>query len=195
MQTSNLSKYQSNNPVQQWLLNRFLAKIVELLKNKDIKTVADIGCGEGFGLKNLADNDIGKKFVGLDNSKTALALAREINPEFKYKQGDIYKLPFKDEEFDLVLCCEVLEHLEHPEVALAELNRISKKYVLLSVPWEPWFRLANFVRGKYFSRWGNHPEHVQLWSSKGFGRLVSKQFTTTIQLTSFPWQIAVAEKR
>src|SRR4030065_660295 len=71
------------------------------------------------------------------------------------------------------LILEVREHLDQPLDALRELNRVSRKYVLLSVPYEPWFRLGNLARGRHLSRFGNHPEHVNLWSRSGFSRFVA----------------------
>jgi len=193
MKTSNLAKYQSKNPVQRALISRFQKKVISLIKNKDLKTVTDVGCGEGFGLKNLSNNNIGKRYLGLDSSKTSLRLARKINPEFEYTLGSIYDTKLKNGYYDIVMCTEVLEHLEDPEAAIVELRRISKKYVLISVPFEPWFRIMNFLRGKYLNTWGNHPEHINWWGKKGFKKLVSKHLKIRHYTISLPWQIVLCE--
>ena len=51
-------------------------------------------------------------------------------------KGNILEMPFKDNVFDIILCAEVLEHLPFNdfEKGLAELNRVTKKYVVLSLP-------------------------------------------------------------
>lgn len=193
MKTTNLIKYESKNPIQQFFIKRFYRKVVSLLRYKSIKSVADIGCGEGFGLSVLAENKIGKTYIGLDNSATALKVAKKIHPRFKYLEGSIYNTPFKDNSFDLVVCSEVLEHLEKPEQALAELSRISKKYVLISVPYEPWFRTMNFLRGKYLSSWGNHPEHIQWWGMRKLNLLLTQNFKVKAHISSIPLQIALCE--
>lgn len=47
--------------------------------------------------------------------------------------------------FDLVVCTEVLEHLDHPEDMVAVCKNLSKKYALISVPNEPYFSMASLV--------------------------------------------------
>ena len=113
-------------------------------KNLNATTVLDVGCGEGFTLLRLKNENIGQKLSGIDNNEQAIAYANKNYPELEIKKGDVYKLPYKDNSFDLVLCMEVLEHLDKPLVALEELKRVSKKYVLLSVPNEPLFTVQRF---------------------------------------------------
>lgn len=194
METSNLNKYRSKNPIQKWLIKRFENELVRLVRNKrGVVEVIDVGCGEGFGLRNLRENKVGKQYMGIDASSKALKLAKKINPDFSYVKGDIYKLPVKQNSADLVMCCEVLEHLEKPEEALRELKRVSEKYILLSVPYEPWFRLMNFLRGKYVKTLGNHPEHINWWGTRSFNKMVSKTLKVKKQVTVLPWQIILAE--
>jgi len=193
MSTSNLIKYQSKNPIQQAFIREFQKKLASILSKMKIDSVADIGCGEGFGLKNLADNKIGNNYIGLDFSKKALKLAKKINPEFGYIHGSIYKTPFKNNEFDLVICSEVLEHLDDPEAAIIELKRISKRYVLISVPYEPWFRIMNFIRGKYLKTWGNHPEHINWWGKTSLRNLLSRHLKIKKHIISIPWQVALCQ--
>ena len=63
-------------------------------------------------------------------------------------QGYLEEMPFGDEQFDLVVASEVLEHLYEPERFLERLCRLSRGPVLLTVPHEPWFRLCNLLRGR-----------------------------------------------
>ena len=68
-------------------------------------------------------------------------------------------------------------------------------YVILSVPWEPWFSVGSFMRGKYLKTWGRHPEHVNFWNKREFTRLISQHFQVVKATHSFPWLIAVLKKR
>jgi ubiquinone/menaquinone biosynthesis C-methylase UbiE len=111
------------------------------------------------------------------------------------KVGSIYDIPFKDRSFDLVICNEVLEHVDDPGKALSELERVTKKYCLISVPHEPWFMMANFLRGKNWSRWGNDIEHIQHWSRRGIRTLVGRYFDVLVVKNPFPWTLLVARKR
>ena len=159
--TSNYRKHTSKNPLQKLLINNFFNSLLAAIKDLKVDSVLDAGCGEGFTLNKLYENKIGKRLEGVDFLKTAVELGKKTHPHLKLRQGTIYHLPFEDNSFDLVICTEVLEHLENPKKGLSELIRVSKKYLLLSVPNEPFFMMANFLRGKNLSRWGNDIEHIQ----------------------------------
>ncbi len=86
--------------------------------------------------------------------------------------GSIYGLPFVNHEFDLVICTEVLEHLNAPILALQEIRRVSAKYCMLSVPNEPIWRFLNITRGAYITNLGSTPAHVNHWSIGSFQQYV-----------------------
>lgn len=94
--------------------------------------VLEAGCGTGAQTVFLAPNNPDVRFVCIDRSKTSLAAAQQkaeqkkiTNVEFQH--GDLFKLDFEDNVFDHVFVCFVLEHLEAPLKALAELKRVLKK--------------------------------------------------------------------
>ena len=142
---TNYIKHTSKNPLQRFLIERFFSSLVSLAKPLKAKKVLDAGCGEGFSLNKLIINNVGEELEGIENSKEAIILGKKLFPKAKVKLGSVYDLPYKTNYFDLVLCTEVLEHLENPQKALLEIIRVSKKHVILSVPNEPFFRLANFL--------------------------------------------------
>lgn len=59
---------------------------------------------------------------------------KELEPDYV---GDIRDLPLKNNSYEVVLACEVLEHIPWSDVdkALSELHRVSKKYVVISIPY------------------------------------------------------------
>jgi hypothetical protein len=59
--------------------------------------------------------------------------------------------------------------------------------VVVSVPREPIWCGLNMVRGKYFSKLGNTPGHIQHWSSSDFVNLVSKYFDVVEVKKPLPW--------
>lgn len=193
--TNNYNKHTSKNPIQKFLINNFLKIILKESKKLQPREIFDAGCGEGFILKKLKENKIGSKLLGIDFSKNAIEIGKKLHPTLSLQHASIYDIPFKSDTFDLVICSEVLEHLENPEKALKELERVTKKYCIISVPHEPWFMLANLLRGKNISRWGNDIEHIQHWTSRGINSLVQKNFSVEIIKTPFPWTILVAKKR
>lgn len=192
--TDNYRKHTHKNPIQRFLINRFFNQLVAEAKSLHPKTILDVGCGEGFTLNKLRKNNIGKDLIGVDYSTTAVTLGKKQFPHLNLKQGDAYKLPFKDNTFDLVLCLEVLEHLENPQKALKEIVRVSKKHCLISVPHEPYFRMANFVRGKNLSRLGNDIEHINHWSRKSFKKFVSQELKVVNIRQPFPWTMITGLK-
>ncbi|MDO8639379.1 MAG: class I SAM-dependent methyltransferase, partial [bacterium] len=145
--TSNFEKHASKNPLQKLLIGNFYETLILLSKNLKAKTILDAGCGEGFTLQKFYEAKIGEYLEGIEYSESAIEISKKIHPLLKIKKGDIYKLPYKENFFDLIICSEVLEHLDDPKKALNELKRVSKKYLLLSVPNEPLFTIQRFLRG------------------------------------------------
>jgi SAM-dependent methyltransferase len=191
----NLQKYLNPNPVQRWLLRRFYQRVVELVGTTDARQILDVGCGEGFTLKILRESGVKAAMVGVDYSLTALAwsVANGV-AQSPLNVADVQHLPFRDNSFDLVLCLEVLEHLPDSGVGLGELLRVSRDCVVLSVPHEPFFRGANFLRGKHLRALGNDPEHLHTYSGRAFRQLAAEQASVVWHGYRFPWQIALARK-
>jgi len=102
----------------------------------DVRSVLDVGCGDGFVISGL-DEKI--EAVGVDLSAEALKHVRRPT-----KQASITELPFADGSFDLVMANDVLEHLGDADFAkaTAELRRVSRRYVLVTVPF-----MENLVAG------------------------------------------------
>ncbi len=190
--SSNLRKHTNPNPLQRLLLDRFHSVAAGLLARATPapQRILDAGCGEGFAMRAVLA-DVAAEVVGLDGSAGALHVASGLNPGRSFAAGDLYALPFPDRSFDMVVCMEVLEHLDEPARGLRELCRVSARWLLLSVPNEPLFRGANFLRGKNVRAWGNDPGHVNHWSAAAFLRFVSAHATVVASRTSFPWTLAL----
>lgn len=198
-ESSNFRKHTTGNPVQRALIERFHARIVDRVMSLHPRTFFDAGCGEGFVAAELWAAMPGLQITGVDSSADAAAIASQRVPQGTFGQGDVLNLPFEDERFDVVGCFEVLEHLEgdDPARALAEYARIARTGVVLSVPHEPAFSLANAARGKNLDirPRGSDPDHKQFWSRRSFGELVAREFDVIWLGGSFPWTICVGRSR
>lgn len=193
--TTNFEKHSSKNPLQQMLLNNYYKEFFRMLMGKKIDSVLDAGAGEGITLRKIKDKEIGKKHEGIEYMDEAIEIGKKVNPDITIKKGNIYDLPYKDETFDLVICTEVLEHLDEPKKALQELRRVSKKYLILSVPNEPWFTFQRIARGKNLLKLGAHPEHVQHWTSVQFTKFVrSNKLKIKEKKLPFAWTLVLAQK-
>ena len=192
--TTNLDKHTTQNPISKFFLNNFKQLLLEHVKHLKPESILDVGAGEGFTLEMFRQKHIAKKLEGIEYMDEALKLAKKIHPKVKIIKGDIYKLPYKANSFDLIICTEVLEHLEYPEKALIELKRVTRKYLIVSVPNEPLFTIQRILRGKNILKLGAHPEHIQHWTPTSFEKLIAKHYTVKDAKTPLPWTMITAQK-
>lgn len=193
-QTENYRKYTSKNPIQKFLISNFLKTLFSCIAGLPIETILDAGCGEGFILSEFKKNNIGNYLEGIDFSEDALDICKNMFPSLTLKKGNIHSLPYADNSFDLVICTEVMEHLEEPIKVIDEIKRVSKRYCLFSVPNEPFFMVSNFLRGKNLSRWGNDIDHIQHWSSGAFEDFIKRNLSILTVKRPFPWTIILSQK-
>ena len=192
---TNFVKHTSENPIQKLLIKNFYSSLISLAKPLKAEIILDVGCGEGFTMEKLLKSGVGKKIEGIEYAKDAILLGKKLFPNLTFRQGSVYELPYKNNSFDLVVCTEVLEHLEESEKALKEMLRISKKYLIISVPNEPFFMLCNFLRGKNLSRLGDDPGHINHWNPLSLKRYLTQNKVTIKKLNlPFPWITILGEK-
>jgi ubiquinone/menaquinone biosynthesis C-methylase UbiE len=187
-------KYASTNPIERRLMAGFFAALDDALPDTPPAAVLEVGVGEGEVSGRLRTRYPEASFVGVDLPDDDLAgqwRSRGVAGLF----GDIARLPFPADRFDLVLAIEVLEHVPDPEAALAEIARVARDRVVLSVPREPIWRAANLARGKYIGALGNTPGHIQHWSTRSFARLVGARFEVVSVRTPLPWTMVAARVR
>lgn len=193
--THNYRKHTHKNPIEKFLIGIFYQIFFREIKKLRPKKILDVGAGEGFTMKKLRDRKIGKEVEGIEYTEEAIKLGKKIHPNLHIVQGDIHALPYPENSFDMVICTEVLEHVTEPAKALAELVRVSSKYIVLSVPNEPFFMLGNLARGKNLTRFGNDIEHINHWTFWGFRSFVSKEAKVMTLRIPFFWTMIIARKR
>jgi SAM-dependent methyltransferase len=187
-------KYHTHNPIARRLMSGFLQTIDDAVRQLSPASILEVGCGEGW----LADHIVRtvwhpQRFVAVD--LTPDHLAPDLDPHIQFQTASVYELRFRDDEFDLVLCCEVLEHLDRPALAIPELGRIARTAVIVSTPREPLWRLLNFARGKYLRDFGNTPGHIQHFSRRSLVRLVGRFLDVQDVHTPLPWTVIRAAPR
>lgn len=195
IKTTNYIKHTSKNPLQVFLINNFYRTAFSLIKRVNPKRILDVGCGEGESLAKIKSLHIGQHLEGVDFTDDALKIGRKVYPNLKLRKASIYSLPYKNDSFDLIICTEVFEHLDNPRKALESIHRVTSKYCLISVPNEPIFRIANFLRGKYLRRFGNSEGHINHWSKKSFVKFLEKKFKIVDANSPFPWTMVLIEKK
>ncbi len=92
------------------------------------KAILDVGCGGGFLAEEFAGD--GFRVTGIDPSERSVAAARkhaaQSGLDIRYEVGRGETMPFPDGSFDLVACCDVLEHVDDLEKVLREVSRLLK---------------------------------------------------------------------
>lgn len=108
------------------------AREMARLMPDNVQSMLDVGTGDGRLLQPLlAHLAPVPTVVGLDRSATALRHLDGLAT-----QGSADDLPFASRSFDVVIACEILEHLPKPvfDAARAELARVAGRSVIITVP-------------------------------------------------------------
>jgi 2-polyprenyl-3-methyl-5-hydroxy-6-metoxy-1,4-benzoquinol methylase len=181
-------KYGSKNPVVRRLMAGFESTLDELFVKAAPASLLDVGCGEGVLTEKWARR-IDGRVVGIDLDDPLLHKEWEqrsaANLEYLVMKAE--NLPFGDDEFDVASAIEVLEHVPDPEHTVAEMARVARGHLLVSVPREPLWRGLNMARGAYWKDLGNTPGHLNHWSKRSFVQLLSKHGEVVEARSPFPW--------
>jgi 2-polyprenyl-3-methyl-5-hydroxy-6-metoxy-1,4-benzoquinol methylase len=187
-------KYGSKNPIVRWMMNGFEQSLSRLITRARPQDIHEVGCGEGYWVMKWMQQGLPTR--GSDFSSRVIGLAarnaREQGlPSEIFEQRSIYELEADRDAADLVVCCEVLEHLERPEEGLRALQGIVRNHIILSVPREPLWRMLNVARGKYLPELGNTPGHLQHWSKSSFVQLLEGYFDVLQLESPLPWTMVL----
>ena len=189
------NKHESRNPLVRWTMRRFEDSMFRLLATLEpVRSVLEVGCGEGFVTASLARAFPDARVLGTDFSQLMVDEARRRHPQREFQTCSIYDVEALG-SFDLVVGCEVLEHLEDPDRALRALNAAATGHVLVTVPREPLWRILNVLRGKYWSALGNTDGHLQHWSRGAFTRFVAQRMDVVAVRSPLPWTQVLARRR
>ena len=186
-------KYNTRNPVARYLMDGFLSSFDTLTAETGVRDAYEVGCGEGN--LSIRLHDQGWNVRGSDLEAVSVSQANEqcakrsIAPMFETRS--LFDLTPEAESAELVICCEVLEHVPNTEQALAVLKSLAKPYLLVSVPREPIWRVLNIARCKYIKDIGNTPGHINHWSSASFIDLLSKSLRVVKVSKPLPWTMVL----
>jgi len=191
-------KYGSTNPLVRRIMSGFERALSELVALAQPQSIHEVGCGEGYWTLRWAAQ--GLRVRGSDFSNQVIEIARENArgrglSDQVFQPLSIYDLDPGRDSADLVVCCEVLEHLDHPEAALRALQGVVRRHLILSVPREPLWSLMNLARGRYWGQRGNTPGHLQRWSQSAFKSLVERHFRILETRAPVPWTMLLCAPR
>ncbi len=185
-----MGKYKNPNPIARKLTDGFFYTIGKILRTlPDDFRILEVGCGPGESTKRIKQMLEDQYFEASEFEQRLVDLHLQRGFPVHLSQESAYEMHRADNEFDCVLLLEVLEHLDDFELALTEIFRVAKHSVILSVPNEPLWRVLNFMRGKYWSDWGNTPGHINHWSRNELAALVGRYGDVVEVYTPTPWTI------
>lgn len=192
--SSNEQKHTSSNPLRNFAIEQFFKSVIKMMP--PVTRILDAGCGEGYAARKLLAANPYLEILGIDCSLQAITRAREICPQMSSCIADVTELPLLPNSVELVLSLEVLEHLPNPSAAIERFKIISNRYLMLSVPNEPVFRISRMFSGQNIMQFGDHPEHIQHWNLFTFQTFLRKQGLRILCVSSplpFVWSIVLCE--
>lgn len=143
------------------------------------RKILDLGAADGLMLSKIKDKFPKSNCVGVEYSQELI----DVNQDKRIKliQGDVQKLPFKENQFNIVIATAIIEHLSSPQKFLAEIRKVIKRggVVILTSPVPFWEKVATFMRHL------PKEEHqhtftllrlVKMFEDKGFKILEKKRF-------------------
>ncbi len=189
-----VDKSQLKNPLSRALVARFDRRVLAATGEINPESILEVGCGEGR-LVTLISSNFPVRVLATDFSVHLIdKLASENrNPRVEYRQSSAYDLIPSQHQREMVICCEVLEHLEKPSLALKKMKTLQAGAYLFSVPWEPIWRILNIARGSYLKQLGNTPGHLNHWSRRSFEKcLLEAGYSIDRTFNPFPWTMVLA---
>lgn len=156
--------------IKKWIFEKLIDSrqpILFYLKKRFSKgsSLLDYGCGSGLFVAEAKKHF---QCMGIDFSKSAINLAEQKNPEVKFKIGNLIQLKkIKSKSINVVVCFDVLEHVENQGDYLKEFYRIVKDdgWVVLGMP------VVDSIAAKWNEqRWAqfHDPSHIRLNSRNGW---------------------------
>lgn len=191
------NKYAPKNPVVRRIMDGFFNSADAFVDRVNPETIHEVGCGEGHLSSRWVRPD--REIRGSDFSAQIIDIARHNAEQYElpiaYEVKSVYDLVPEQDAAEMIVCCEVLEHLERPRDALRVLRSLAKPWLLTSVPREPLWCALNMARGKYLSDLGNTPGHIQHWSKIEFLTFLSSEFEVVEVASPIPWTMALCRVR
>jgi ubiquinone/menaquinone biosynthesis C-methylase UbiE len=190
-------KYGSRNPIERRLVQGFLRDVGELAGHTGARETHEIGCGEGEISLMLARQgfDVRGSDVSAEVIEEARQRAMRAGLEVEFKAAPLQALDPAQDAAELIVCCEVLEHLDDPAEGLNAIARLARPWAILSVPREPLFRSLNFARLRYVRTLGSTPGHLQHFTRRSFLRFLEERLDVVETRSPIPWTMVLCRAR
>jgi ubiquinone/menaquinone biosynthesis C-methylase UbiE len=143
--------------------------VVALMGDAEVRTLVDVGCGDGALLQQFSMREFGGELTGYEIADSAVERVRNRNIRAirRVQAFDGHHLPDSDRSFDLAVLSHVLEHTSDPVALLAEAGRVARE-VVFEVPLEA----TVFSNRKAYRESAGEIGHIQKFSLSDARRMV-----------------------
>ena len=178
-------------------MDGFIRELLELADRTGAADAHEVGCGEGELARRLAQRGLNVR--GSDASgeviEEARSRAKAAGVRVEFRVAPVEELEPAQDAAELIVCCEVMEHLADADAALAVLAGLATPWAIVSVPREPLWRALNLARLKYVDALGNTPGHLSHWSRRSFVDFLERRFDVVEVRLPIPWTMALCRTR
>ncbi len=184
-----------NNQLQRVWHTRKLAQVVAAIRKyyPDPKKILDVGVASGWFLSEVIKEFPKAQGVGIDVYKEAIGYGKKTYKNLTLLVSDAHSLAFTDKLFNVIISCEVLEHVVNPDNVVKEIKRvltddgiivieIDSGNFLFKIVWHWWTNIKNGV-------WRN--SHIHPFSISMLEELFAKNNLVVEQKKIFNWTMAV----
>ena len=182
-----------NNVLQRmWHTNKL--RVVTSLIPISPKKILDVGCASGWFLSKLASVFPKAQCFGIDIYDKAIQHGHKLYPSITFQSADAHTIPFKDKSFDLVICTEVLEHVDDPKSVLLEIKRVLNKDSFAIIELDsgsPLFSTAWFIWKKFKGGVWTHA-HLHSFTPKKLEKIILSSGFHIIKKKKFNIGMAIA---
>lgn len=179
-----------------WHTNKLHA-LLDLVDESQIqpKKILDVGCASGWLLSEMKKVYPKSSCTGVDLYDKAIAWGNKKYKTVSLLRADAHKLPFRKETFDVIICTEVLEHVEDPGKVLLEIKRVLKKNGRAIIEMDSgnwlftaiWYVWTHFLKGKVWDH-----AHIQMFNSLNLAKTIKKSGLKIVSQKNFNATMAVA---
>lgn len=186
-------KHTSTNLFYKVLISRYRNALQRVIVNTPFTNVLEVGSGEGHIISYIKAVKKDISYIASDIDLQLIKNSKFAHPQAEHVVCVGEKTPFVSKSYDLVLACEVLEHVRDPRVVMQEISRVGRRWFIASVPYEPWWRILNMIRLKYLRLFGNTPGHIQHWGMRSFKNFIGEYCEISQTFSVFPWIFIIGE--
>ena len=190
---NNYDKYASSNPIERKLMGGFFDALTASLPEQAPETILEVGVGEGevsARLRELYPDARSSAATCPTTSSRPTGGQGAQRHVRRHRAAAVPRQDLRPGHGHRGARARV-----RPAGRPGRAGPPARSRLVLSVPREPVWRVANMARGKYIGALGNTPGHVNHWSKRSFASLVATQFDVVDVRSPFPWTMVAARSR